>query len=587
MSCMRCADITSTGNQVQTPASLPWERLPTLMLELRAAFCLCACVLVSAFVWGLVRLEWLSAVGDRAVRSLKCAEIVSAGDKARASGLFESASSFPKPSDAVPAGPSHGDQPPEPGEAQGTPAAAGTDSKGGSSATEGVAGSAIGAVTGALLKTLGPLHALDAASIPLLVPKELRRMIIHLADCGQDVAALFDLKGLGLDLSWLDDDVIPGVSQRLPRGLHLGAGAEAPAPGSPRKLPRLPSLAPGAPVSIETEVGPIRECLDTGEPFPTISGAGGGAGGVSPFSGPGPLSHPLPPRAHSNLGPGSSSSTPAHPESPSVSPGDTETVPRAAAATPVGLSNLGPSAGGVPPADLGSVANTGALDGQRGGGGPSGAILAAQLEHPQLRGLKVKPLVLVPRSPSLNSSPTAAGHSPGHGAPGLLTHRAVAKALVSFLLALPEPVVPEKPAQWEVDATDEPWGPGAAAALLASSLPPLEMAVVDALLSLIHSLLRNRIANRLAVQELGEHSALSCLRSSLLSSTIQCSRMHHCIVIHGGACSRAGVSTASFGCHHPWLLAFCSSPFLHALSCMCVCRCGCIDVAGSCALSSK
>jgi hypothetical protein len=98
------------------------------------------------------------------------------------------------------------------------------------------------------------------------------------------------------------------------------------------------------------------------------------------------------------------------------------------------------------------------------------------------------------------SGPQIAGAS---GAQLGITHQGMAKALVSFLLALPEAVIGPGPAQWEVDATDAPWQRGAATSLVASSLKPLQMAVLDALLLLFQGLLRHRIANRLAVQELG------------------------------------------------------------------------------------
>ncbi|CAI7828372.1 unnamed protein product [Closterium sp. NIES-54] len=76
----------------------------------------------------------------------------------------------------------------------------------------------------------------------------------------------------------------------------------------------------------------------------------------------------------------------------------------------------------------------------------------------------------------------------------------MARALVSFLLALPEPIIP--PAVGEEVACREGWARGAAAMLLAERLGAVQLGVVDSLLALIQALLRNRIANRLAIYEL-------------------------------------------------------------------------------------
>ncbi|CAI5477055.1 unnamed protein product [Closterium sp. Yama58-4] len=76
----------------------------------------------------------------------------------------------------------------------------------------------------------------------------------------------------------------------------------------------------------------------------------------------------------------------------------------------------------------------------------------------------------------------------------------MARALVSFLLALPEPIIP--PSVGEEVACREGWARGAAATLLAERLGAAQLGVVDSLLALIQALLRNRIANRLAIHEL-------------------------------------------------------------------------------------
>ena len=86
--------------------------------------------------------------------------------------------------------------------------------------------------------------------------------------------------------------------------------------------------------------------------------------------------------------------------------------------------------------------------------------------------------------------------------PSEATASDVARALVSFLSALPEPVVGAQVAA-EVDVT-EAWPAGAAVALLARQLAGVQLALMESMLALIHALLRQRIANRLAVHELGE-----------------------------------------------------------------------------------
>ncbi|CAI5478027.1 unnamed protein product [Closterium sp. Yama58-4] len=100
----------------------------------------------------------------------------------------------------------------------------------------------------------------------------------------------------------------------------------------------------------------------------------------------------------------------------------------------------------------------------------------------------------------LQIAPTRLALDTGTPFPTETSPLTMARALVSFLLALPEPIIP--PSVGEDVARREGWARGSAATLLAERLGAVQLGMVDSLLALIQALLRNRIANRLAIHEL-------------------------------------------------------------------------------------
>ncbi|CAI5475524.1 unnamed protein product [Closterium sp. Yama58-4] len=128
----------------------------------------------------------------------------------------------------------------------------------------------------------------------------------------------------------------------------------------------------------------------------------------------------------------------------------------------------------------------------------SSDVLSAAVKSTQFLAAKAAALGAVAQE--LQIAPIRLALDTGTPFPTETSPLTMARALVSFLLALPEPIIP--PSVGEEVACREGWARGAAATLLAERLGAVQLGVVDSLLALIQALLRNRIANRLAIHEL-------------------------------------------------------------------------------------
>ncbi|CAI5537669.1 unnamed protein product, partial [Closterium sp. Naga37s-1] len=164
---------------------------------------------------------------------------------------------------------------------------------------------------------------------------------------------------------------------------------------------------------------------------------------------------------------------------------------------------VGAAAGavGAAAADLAAGGATGAGGGGGGAGGAGAGAGEGEGEGPgSTQFLAAKAAALGAVAQELQIAPIRLALDTSTPFPTETSPLTMARALVSFLLALPEPIIP--PAVGEEVACREGWARGAAATLLAERLGAVQLGVVDSLLALIQALLRNRIANRLAIHEL-------------------------------------------------------------------------------------
>ncbi|CAI5964463.1 unnamed protein product [Closterium sp. NIES-64] len=176
----------------------------------------------------------------------------------------------------------------------------------------------------------------------------------------------------------------------------------------------------------------------------------------------------------------------------------------AALAVAAAAGAVGAAAGavGAAAADLagGATAAGGGGAGGAGAGGAGGAGAGEGDGPGSTQFLAAKAAALGAVAQELQIAPIRLALDTGTPFPTETSPLTMARALVSFLLALPEPIIP--PSVGEEVACREGWARGAAATLLAERLGAVQLGVVDSLLALIQALLRNRIANRLAIHEL-------------------------------------------------------------------------------------
>ncbi|CAI6006316.1 unnamed protein product [Closterium sp. NIES-64] len=322
-----------------------------------------------------------------------------------------------------------------------------------------------------------PSHASDAFE----VPKEVARMLTFLLDSGQDISSAFDPIALGIDLSLDQDD-----STRAP-----------PFPSShstPHGHPHSLSHARSASLSSDVLSAAVSSLSTTPESsFNSNPGSSSSPGGSSSFA-----------RSSSSAGAGAGGVLPQL--SRTLSRGGVAGLSTAAAlAVAAAAGAVGAAAGavGAAAADLAAGGATAAGGGGAGGAGAGGAggAGAGEGDGPgSTQFLAAKAAALGAVAQELQIAPIRLALDTGTPFPTETSPLTMARALVSFLLALPEPIIP--PSVGEEVACREGWARGAAATLLAERLGAVQLGVVDSLLALIQALLRNRIANRLAIHEL-------------------------------------------------------------------------------------
>ncbi|CAI5506893.1 unnamed protein product [Closterium sp. Naga37s-1] len=166
---------------------------------------------------------------------------------------------------------------------------------------------------------------------------------------------------------------------------------------------------------------------------------------------------------------------------------------------PHSLSHARSATAGAVGAAAADLAAGGAM--AAGGGGGGAGAGAGEGDGPgSTQFLAAKAAALGAVAQELQIAPIRLALDTGTPFPTETSPLTMARALVSFLLALPEPIIP--PSVGDEVACREGWARGAAATLLAKRLGAVQLGVVDSLLALIQALLRNRIANRLAIHEL-------------------------------------------------------------------------------------
>ncbi|CAI7848620.1 unnamed protein product, partial [Closterium sp. NIES-53] len=322
-------------------------------------------------------------------------------------------------------------------------------------------------------------HASDAFE----VPKEVARMLTFLLDSGQDISSAFDPIALGIDLSLEQED-----TSRAPQF----PSSHSTPHGHPHSLShtRSASLSSDVLSAAVSSLSTTPESSFNSNPGSSSISSSPGGGGSSSFG--------------SSRGSGGGSATGGGGVLPqlsrTLSRGGVAGLSTAAAlAVAAAAGAVGAAAGAVGAAAADLAAGATAAGG--GGGGAGGAGGAGEGDGPgSTQFLAAKAAALGAVAQELQIAPIRLALDTGTPFPTETSPLTMARALVSFLLALPEPIIP--PAVGEEVACREGWARGAAAMLLAERLGAVQLGVVDSLLALIQALLRNRIANRLAIYEL-------------------------------------------------------------------------------------
>ncbi|CAI7815802.1 unnamed protein product [Closterium sp. NIES-54] len=330
-------------------------------------------------------------------------------------------------------------------------------------------------------------HASDAFE----VPKEVARMLTFLLDSGQDISSAFDPIALGIDLSLEQED-----TSRAPQF----PSSHSTPHGHPHSLShtRSASLSSDVLSAAVSSLSTTPESSFNSNPGSSSISSSPGGGGSSSFG--------------SSRGSGGGSATGGGGVLPqlsrTLSRGGVAGLSTAAAlAVAAAAGAVGAAAGAVGAAAADLAAGATAAGG--GGGGAGGAGGAGEGDGPgSTQFLAAKAAALGAVAQELQIAPIRLALDTGTPFPTETSPLTMARALVSFLLALPEPIIP--PAVGEEVACREGWARGAAAMLLAERLGAVQLGVVDSLLALIQALLRNRIANRLAIYELGMVYSVQC-----------------------------------------------------------------------------